>query len=111
MASDPDPDRLRQLEQRIAKAKGITPKRTGDQPAYSQAQHAWRMVIELVSGLLIGFAIGYGLDRLFGTMPVLLVIFTLLGFAAGVRVMLRTAQELQTAAQAEQSVRDEGNET
>ena len=111
MASDPDPDQLRQLDARIAKAKGITPKGPVDQPAYSQAQHAWRMVIELVSGLLIGFAIGYGLDRLFDTMPVLLVIFTLLGFAAGVRVMIRTAQELQKSAQAEQSAANEGNET
>lgn len=111
MASDPDPDQLRQLEDRIARAKGVAPKGSADQPAYSQAQHAWRMVIELVSGLLIGFAIGYGLDRLFGTMPVLMVIFTLLGFAAGVRVMIRTAQELQADAQAEQSARDKGNKT
>ncbi len=116
MASDPDPDQLRQLEDRIAKAKGIAPKGSANRPAYSQAQHAWRMVIELVSGLLIGFAIGYGLDRLFGTMPVLMVIFTLLGFAAGVRVMIRTAQELQAGAEqarteAEQSARDKGNET
>ena len=33
---------------------------------YSQAQLAWRMVVELVAGLGIGFAIGYGLDSLFG---------------------------------------------
>ena len=111
MASDPDPDRLRKLEQRIAAAKGAAPQPPEDQPAYSRAQHAWRMVIEMVSGLLIGFGIGYGLDRLFGTTPVLMVIFSLLGFAAGVKVMLRTAQELQNSAQAEQSARNEGNET
>jgi ATP synthase protein I len=111
MAFDPDPDQLRKLEQRIAKAKGIAPQGPEDQPVYSQAQHAWRMVIELVSGLLIGFAIGYGLDRLFGTTPVLIVIFTLLGFAAGVRVMIRTAQELQNSAQAATAATNEGNET
>jgi len=104
MASDPDPKDLRALEERIAKAKGATATRPTEQPAYSQAQHAWRMVIELVSGLLIGFAIGYGLDRLFGTNPVLMIIFTLLGFAAGVRVMIRTAYELQNAA-------NKGNDT
>ena len=54
-----------------------------------------RQVTELVSGLLIGFGIGYGLDVLFGTLPLLLILFTLLGFIAGVRVMLRTAQEIQ----------------
>ena len=70
---------------------------------YSQAQHAWRMVIELVAGLGIGFVIGYGLDTVFGTMPFLLIAFTLLGFAAGVRTVIRTAQELQTRAEADRA--------
>jgi hypothetical protein len=58
-------------------------------------QAAWRMVTELVAGLLVGFGIGLGLDALFGTRPWLLVLFTLLGFWAGIRVMMRTARELQ----------------
>lgn len=58
---------------------------------------AWRMVIELVTGLGVGFGIGYGLDMLFGTLPLFLVLFVLLGFAAGVRVMLGTARELGRA--------------
>ncbi len=62
---------------------------------YSQAQHAWRMVIELVAGIAIGFGIGFGLDSLFGTIPIFLVLFTLLGFAAGVKTMMRSAEELQ----------------
>jgi ATP synthase protein I len=49
------------------------------------------MVTELVAGLLVGFGIGLGLDALFGTRPWLLVLFTLLGFWAGIRVMMRTA--------------------
>jgi ATP synthase protein I len=59
------------------------------------ANMAWRMVIELVAGIVIGFGIGYGLDRLFGTLPVFLILFTGLGFVAGVRTMMRTAQEVQ----------------
>ena len=55
---------------------------------------AWRMVIEMVSGLGIGFGIGYGLDVLMGTMPWMMVLFTLLGLAAGVKVMLRSAKEM-----------------
>ena len=53
------------------------------------------MVIELVVGMVLGLAIGFGLDALFGTRPVFLVVFALLGFAAGVRTMLRTADEVQ----------------
>jgi len=66
------------------------------------------MVIELVSGLGIGFGIGYGLDVLIGTLPLMLVIFTLLGFAAGVRVMLRTAREVEQERQAAEAARKEG---
>lgn len=95
MSDDHDPDRLKALEERIAAAKkGREPKPHMDEH-YSRAQHAWRMVIELVSGLLVGFGIGYGLDVLFGTLPIFLVLFTLLGFAAGVLSMVRSARELQ----------------
>ena len=94
---DPDPsERLAELEARIAAAKkaGEPEKRHQDEH-YSQAQQGWRMVIELVAGLLIGFGMGYGLDALFGTLPVFLILFTLLGFVAGVRTMMRTAKEFQ----------------
>jgi ATP synthase protein I len=107
--SDDDPKkRLAELEARIAAAKGVEDK-PHQEEHYSQAQQGWRMVIEMVSGLGIGFGIGYGLDALFGTQPFLMVLFTLLGFAAGVNVMMRTAKEFQAknvAAQAEENERD-----
>ena len=98
MADDPDPDRLRALEARLAKTRGrAEPAATGATgKALSQGEMAWRMVIELVSGMLLGLAIGFGLDWLFSTRPVFLLIFALLGFAAGVRVMLRTAKSMGT---------------
>jgi len=48
-----------------------------------------------VAGLGIGFGIGYGLDSLFGTMPIFLVLFIFFGFAAGVLTMMRSAKEVQ----------------
>ena len=39
--------------------------------------------------------IGYGLDLLFGSLPVCLIIFALLGFAAGIKTMLRTADQMK----------------
>lgn len=96
MAEEPDQQRLKALEARIEAAKGAQAPEASQEEHYSLAQHAWRMVVELVAGLGIGFFIGYGLDSLFGTMPIFLVIFTLLGFAAGVQTMIRTARELQT---------------
>jgi ATP synthase protein I len=87
--------RLDALAKRIEQAKGVKPRTSKVEEHHAAVQAGWRMVIELVTGLLIGFGIGYGLDRLFGTLPIFLVLFTLLGFAAGVRVMMRTAAEMQ----------------
>ena len=96
MADDPDPDRMRALEERIAKARKAHAPAPRSKDMHSQGEIAWRMVTELVAGLAIGFGIGFGLDVLFGTLPVFLVLFVLLGFAAGVNVMLRTARGLKT---------------
>lgn len=95
MTDPDDSERLRQLEARIARLRQRDAPRPHQEEHYSQAQHAWRMVIELVAGLMIGFGMGYGLDLLFGTLPVFLVVFTLLGLAAGIKTMMRSAAEMQ----------------
>ena len=53
------------------------------------------MIIELTAGVFIGFGLGYGLDFLFSTKPVFILILTLFGFAAGVKTMMRSARDLQ----------------
>ena len=108
--SDPDhQQRLEQLEARLAAAKKAQEPAPRADEHYSQAQLAWRMVIELVAGLGIGFGMGYGLDILFGTLPIFLVIFTLLGLAAGIKTMLRSAQEIQDKKLAQEAEdKDEG---
>ena len=106
--TDPDQkERMAQLEERIEAAKlAQAPKPRVDEH-YSAANLAWRMVIELVAGLGIGFGIGYGLDILFGTIPIFMVLFVLLGLAAGIKTMLRSAKEIQEEQEAEQAERDE----
>jgi ATP synthase protein I len=109
MASEPDPDRLQALETRLQRLKGkAEPERTNTVKGFSQGEVAWRMVIELVTGMLLGMGIGYGLDVLFGTLPVFLIIFSLFGFAAGVKTMLGSARQLAQKA-ADEAARDEGN--
>jgi ATP synthase protein I len=109
----PDPsDRLRALEARLDKYRKPETEKSHSESHYSQAQLAWRMVIELVAGLLIGFGIGYGLDYLFGTMPIFLVLFIFFGLAAGVKTMLQSAREVQArqmrdAAQAPEARKEE----
>ncbi len=96
-------ERLKALDERIAKAKAALEQPKAAQDHHSMAQIGWRMVIEMVAGLGIGAAMGYGLDVLLGTMPIFLVLLTLLGFAAGVKTMLRSAREFQTGAENESS--------
>ncbi|HAK63335.1 MAG TPA: ATP F0F1 synthase subunit I, partial [Alphaproteobacteria bacterium] len=53
----------------------------------------------LVSAVVAGGVIGWGLDWLFGTGPWLLLLFFFLGIAAGIRNVIRTAREMNAAAQ------------
>ena len=105
----PDPaERLRALEERLAARRVVQPVKAHGESHYSQAQLAWRMVIELVAGLGIGFGIGYALDTVFGTMPVFLVIFIFFGLAAGVNTMMRSAREVQAKQMAAEAAEHEG---
>jgi len=95
MAGNPDPKRLDALEERLEKVKERKAPKAKTQSAENQAQAGWRMVSELVVGICLGFAIGYGLDQLLGTTPWLMIVFLCFGFAAGIRTMMRTAKEIQ----------------
>ena len=103
MVDEPDPDRLRALEAKLAK---VRTKPQVEKPktvtGFSQGEVAWRMVIELCTGMILGMAIGYGLDVLFGTLPIFLIIFSGIGFAAGMKTMLGTARAMGDAARAAQ---------
>lgn len=72
------------------------PRDTTRGAAYGQAM---KLAAELVVGLAFGGAIGWFLDRQFGTTPILLVIFVLLGFAAGLMNLVRGARRAQAAAE------------
>ena len=96
MADESFSDRLKRLEDRIAAAKARRAPRPRGHGDMTQGSLAWRMVIELVVGMVLGLAIGWGIDAALGTRPVFLVIFALLGFAAGVRTMMRTANEVRS---------------
>ncbi len=95
------------LEAKLAAAKQAHEPKPHMEEHYSQAHLAWRMVIELVAGLGIGFGMGFGLDALLGTQPWMMVVFTLLGFAAGVKTMMRSAREVQEQQQAAEAGDDE----
>ena len=90
-----DLERLRALDRRIEQVKAAHAPKPPKADGHVMGQHAWRMVTELVAGLMIGLGVGYGVDRVLGTQPLFLVLFILLGLAAGIRVMMRTAADVQ----------------
>ena len=54
-------------------------------------------------------AVGWGIDSLLGSLPLFLIVFGILGFVAGVKTMLRSAQEIQEKKLAEEAKeRNEG---
>ncbi len=61
---------------------------------------AYRIIAELLGGVLIGLALGFGVDRLFGTTPIGVVGGVLLGFALSVYMARRTANRLMAQAKA-----------
>ena len=94
--------KLDELDRRIRVAREArVPKRGKAADKFTTAGMAWRMTLELVVGGMVGAAMGWGLDALFGTLPIFLVVFILLGFAAGVRTVMASAEELRRIQAAE----------
>ncbi len=94
----PDPDKLRELGQRIDQMQAKHAARIKGPPP-SQAGIAGRFATELVAALLVGGGLGWGIDWLFGhfgfqTRPVFLIVFVLLGAAAGILGVMRAAKEI-----------------
>ena len=50
-----------------------------------------RLSSELIAGVGVGALMGWGFDRLLSTSPFGLIVFVLLGFAAGVLNVVRSA--------------------
>lgn len=50
---------------------------------------AYRIGIEMVAGVIVGLILGIPLDEYFGTKPLFLIIFLILGFAAGLLNVFR----------------------
>lgn len=89
--SDP---RLRALGEKLAEARH-TPSgaesRGPQSSGLSGIGQAMKVGSEFVAGVIVGFVIGYTIDRLFGTTPWGMIVFLLLGFAAGTLNVMRAA--------------------
>ena len=63
------------------------------------AGQAWKIIADLFGGVLLGIALGFGVDHFAGTSPVGILSGVLLGFALSVWMAWRTAKRIQAEAE------------
>lgn len=90
----PEPEDLRALGARIDAMKRQET-RPAKNSAPSSGEVAIRFATELVSAVVVGAAIGWGLDWLLGTRPFLTIGLFLLGAAAGIRNVIAASKEIE----------------
>jgi len=86
--------RLRRLGDQLSQQRPGEPSESHrGRPAADASGYArgFRLSSELVAGVLVGAAIGWALDRVLGISPWGMIVFLLLGFAAGVLNVMRAA--------------------
>lgn len=66
-----------------------------DEQKYSSTGVAFRIGIDLISGVAFGVLAGLFLDNWLNTKPWMLIVFIILGTAAGIRNVIRTAATLE----------------
>lgn len=94
--SEPETKEERAFDARLSEAqKRLLP---GDAKALQKAEEsktpttfgmAMRVASDMIAGVILGVALGIWLDRLTGHKPLFTVLFTLLGFGAGMRNVWR----------------------
>jgi ATP synthase protein I len=87
------PDRLEKLGDRLKKAQSSVDERVRPRQRQPNALgFAFRITTELVAAVVVGVAVGWGLDRWLDTKPWFLIVFFFLGVAAGVVNVYRVTQ-------------------
>jgi len=89
-------ERLADFETRLGRARGRAGNAPEAQARGSAMGTAFRISSELVVGLLVGGLIGWQLDKWFESSPVFLLVFFILGAAAGIWNVIRTALAMQS---------------
>ena len=111
---DPDPDgdrrRIDELDARLKAARGPDKKPSpGSGMSQRQTNVAYRVLVDMIAGLLVGGFLGYWLDRWLGWAPYSLVTGLVLGFVAGVNNAWRAIRAYSKDAAVTGSGGDDGN--
>jgi ATP synthase protein I len=99
--TDREPDDLDQLGAKLKAAR----ERTGTDGTKELASegssfgYGLRLSVELLAGLLVGLGIGYAIDGWLGTRPWLMLVFMILGLAAGILNVMRVSRQMDQRAE------------
>ena len=91
---DPDARRLADIEERLRKAREKRGEVRQVESPNSKLGIAFRLVTELMAAVIVGGAIGWGLDRVLGSGPFLFIVMFMVGVAAGIFTVVRSAQQM-----------------
>lgn len=83
--------RLRSLDERLDRRDEARKPAGGARASNAGMAAALRLSTDFVAAVLVGAALGYGLDWMAGTAPWGMIILLILGFCAGVLNVLRSA--------------------
>lgn len=86
--------RLQDLNKRHGRDQAGKEEAEKSGPAKAGIGNAFRLSSEFISAILVGTAIGYGIDWLAGTSPWGMIVFLMLGFVAGILNVLRASGEM-----------------
>jgi ATP synthase protein I len=103
MAKPPHPreEALRRLNERAAALDARTQRPVAGHAGEQAVGQAYRIIAELLGGVLVGMALGFVADRVFRTTPWGLIGGVLLGFALSIWMARRTANRLMALAKQE----------
>ena len=86
--------KLKDLDLKLKNLRDKKGESKSNNQTLKSAHVGWRMVLELVIGILIGVVIGFCMDSFFNTSPIFLIVMIFFGFAAGVKTMIKTSKEI-----------------
>jgi ATP synthase protein I len=92
---------LRRLDERAAALDARTQRPTGQHAGEQAIGQAYKIIAELLGGVIVGLALGFLADRVFRTTPWGLIGGVLLGFALSIWMARRTANRLMALAKQE----------
>lgn len=96
-------EQSRRLKEKIARAQGLRTAAEGQQPEQQARDmtgmsRGLRLGSEFIAAVIVGAVAGYLLDQWLKTSPWLMLVMLLIGFAAGVLNVTRSAAEMNKAA-------------